>query len=100
MRIVDQPNNLTTFICRHLYEKTRPIVYVVADDLDGTVSMLCGGDDCDVEDPANCLLVGIGHMRDNETALKELTELNSGIEAYLTKDKQWILTHRETGVNQ
>jgi hypothetical protein len=95
-----QPNNLTTFICRHLFEKKRPIAYVFANDEDGTVSMLCEGSDCDPVDVANCLLVGLGHMRDYEPALEKLTKLNSGVEAYLTKSKDWIFTPMATEVNQ
>lgn len=100
MNLSEQPSNLTTFICRHVFEEKRPIAYVFAEDEDGTVSMLCEGSDCDPDDAGNCKLVGIGHMRDYEPALEKLTKLDSGVEAYLTQDKEWILSPIAKGVDQ
>ncbi len=97
MRVCDQPDNLQTFICAHLRKLERPVVYVFADDEDGTLSMLCGGPDCDPNAKNNCFICGLGHMRDHEPAVKRLEELPNGVEAWLSPEKNWIFTPNDGG---
>lgn len=91
MILKSQPFNLATFICGHLFRGERPITYVFHSH-DGSISMLCGGPDCDVEDVENCKLVCLGHMIEKEPKLSELDWLPVGFEAWNNPEGGWILT--------
>lgn len=91
LNLNDLPNNEAVFICGHIFRNERRIAYVVH-DLDGALSMLCGEEDCDVENSENCKLVGLIHMINYDNSLKLLTIFPKGHEAWHKPDDDWILT--------
>jgi hypothetical protein len=71
-----EPNNLGVYVCPHVFEKTRPILYVCRDD--GDWQFLCGGYD-HVDDEGH--LVGVGHLVERDPTLNELADLKPNWEA-------------------
>ena len=70
-----EPSNLAAYICPHVFEDTRPIMYVCR--ADGDWQFLCGGDDHDDK----CHLVGVGHLQDRDSSISELADLPEDWEA-------------------
>ncbi len=70
-----EPNNLGVIVCPHVFENTRPILYVCRSGSDW--QFLCGGDDHD----KNGHLVGVGHLTERDPTLNELAELKPKWEA-------------------
>jgi len=70
-----EPSNLAAYICPHVLEDTRPIMYVCR--ADGDWQFLCGGDD----HYDKCHLVGVGHLQDRDPSICELADLPEDWEA-------------------
>ncbi len=70
-----EPYNLAAYVCPHVFEDTRPILYVCRED--GDWQFLCGGGDHD----DNCHLVGVGHLQVRDPSICELADLPSNWEA-------------------
>lgn len=54
--------------------------------------MLCGQDDCDVEDVNNCKLAGIQHMIEYDPSLLKIKEFRLGTEAWHNENGDWVFT--------
>ena len=67
--------NQGVFVCSHIFNNTRPILYVVHEDNEW--QCLCGHDDHD----AVGHLVGIGHLIKRDQTIDELYYLPNGWEA-------------------
>ena len=70
-----EPDNLGVYVCPHVFEDTRPILYACR--ADGDWQFLCGGDDHE-ENPH---LVGVGHLTERDPTLNELADLKPEWEA-------------------
>ena len=71
------PPNLKTYICSHLFAKTRPILLIVHED--GDWMFMCGkGDHGGSED---CHVVGVGHLVKRDPSINECADLPDGFEA-------------------
>jgi len=69
------PDNLAVFVCPHVFENTRPILYVCRED--GDWQFLCGENDHDEKGH----VVGVGHLTERDPTLNELAELKPDWEA-------------------
>ena len=74
MKIIE-PDNLGVYVCSHVFENTRQILYVCR--ADGDWQFLCGDDDHDDD----CHLVGVGHLIKRDSTLNELADLKPAWEA-------------------
>lgn len=73
------------FLCSHIFEDTRPILYV--SKADGDWQFLCGYDDHEDEIPH---VVGIHHIFDRDESLLPLENLSDDYEANRTNVKdEW-----------
>ena len=82
-----EPNNLGVYVCPHVFENTRPILYVCR--ADGDWQFLCGGTDHD----ENAHLVGVGHLTHRDPTLNALADLESDWEAERSAvGAEWIIT--------
>ncbi len=78
------PNNLTSYICPHIFENSRPILLVVHDD--GEWQFLCGGND----HGHDCHIVGIGHLVDRDPSINKCADLPNGFMAQRAAlDQPW-----------
>lgn len=68
--------NTPAFLCEHIFENSKPILYVCK--ADGDWQFLCGGDHPSGSIPC---VVGIGHILDRDTTLWELMGLEDDYEA-------------------
>ena len=71
-----EPNNLGVFVCPHVFQNTRPVLYVCRED--GDWQFLCG----DTDHGSDGHLVGVGHLTERDPTLHELSDLkpNCGAE--------------------
>jgi len=65
------PANLKSYVCIHIFNGTRPVLFVSREG--GDWSFLCGDLHDDVVD--NYRVVGIGHIFDRDPTLLELLDL-------------------------
>ena len=85
-----EPDNLGVYVCPHVFEDTRPILYVCR--ADGDWQFLCGGDDHDDE----CHLVGVGHLTERDPTLNELAGLKPNWEVEREGvDAKWVYSECE-----
>ena len=61
-----KPDNLGVYVCSHVFEGTRPILYVCR--ADGDWQFLCGGDD----HSDDVHFVGVGHLTESDPTLMNL----------------------------
>jgi len=64
------------FVCSHVFEKTRPVLFVSR--ADGDWQLLCGGAHDEGEVPR---VVGINHLLDEDPSLREILDLPADWEA-------------------
>lgn len=64
------PRNLAALVCRHVLERTRPVLLVRHQS--DCWSFLCGGEDHDDGDFA---YVGVGHLIDHDASIGDCTDL-------------------------
>jgi len=77
--------NLRVFVCPHVFENTRPILYVVHEDKEW--QCLCGFDDHD----DNGHLIGMGHILSRDPSIAELENLENGWEAErASPEQEWV----------
>lgn len=67
----DAPRNLAVFVCEHVGRHGSPILQV-AHDAEGDWQFLCGSDHSDDDKP---MLVGLGHMVDQDPSVNEVAEM-------------------------
>ena len=85
-----EPDNLGAYVCPHVFEDTRPILYVTRNG--GDWQFLCGGDDHDDE----CHLVGVSHLTERDPSLNDLAGLKPELEAERDAvGAEWILSKCE-----
>jgi len=68
------PYHIAAFVCSHVFEGTRPVLYVTREG--GDWQFLCG--DVHRDGPR---LVGIGHLIERDTSLEQLLDLPSDWQA-------------------
>ena len=68
-------SNLGVFVCPHIFDNSRPVLYVVHEDNEW--QCLCGQDDHD--EPGH--LVGMGHLVERDSTIDTLYDLPDGWEA-------------------
>jgi hypothetical protein len=82
-----EPENLAVFVCPHIFDDSRPILYVCRED--GDWQFLCGHDDHDSDGH----VIGVGHLTQRDPTLNELAELKVDWEAEREHiGSKWILT--------
>lgn len=92
-RSAKNPKNTLTIVCTHIFERTRPALYVSRADGDWVV--LCG--DRHPDDPDQYRVVGIGHLLSDDPQLQEVLDLSPGEEAEReTCDSAWLRTWADT----
>ena len=64
-----KPDNLAVYVCSHVFEETRPVLYVCR--ADGDWQFLCGNDD----HYGKPHVVGVGHLTARDPSLNQLAEL-------------------------
>jgi hypothetical protein len=85
-----EPANLGVYVCPHIFEDTRPILYVCR--AGGDWQFLCGNDDHD-ENPH---LVGVGHLTERDPTLNELADLKEDWEAERKEiGAEWVYSECE-----
>jgi hypothetical protein len=88
-RLEFSPPNLAVYICRHVFEKSRPILLIVREGEDW--QFMCGGSDHGGE--GDCKVVGVGHLIDRDPTINECADLPDGFEAERKSvGKRWIRT--------
>jgi hypothetical protein len=71
------PSNLKSYVCSHVFCRTRPILLVAHDE--GDWQFMCAGTDHDQDD---CRVVGVGHLIDRDPTLNECADLPEGSRAF------------------
>lgn len=89
MKIGDMPSNLMVFICKHVFDYSRPIGLITYED-NGDLCMLCGAEDHDYERDG-VKIVGLGHLWNRHKGIKEVV-LEHGQQAKLLFDDTWHIT--------
>ena len=85
-----EPDNLGVYVCPHVFEDTRPILYVCR--ADGDWQFLCGGDDH--SDDGH--LVGVGPLTERDPTLNELVDLKPNWEAERNAvGEKWVYSECE-----
>ncbi len=73
-----EPGNLKTYICTHVFHKTKPVLLVVH-NREGDWAFVCGGPH---EDSASAYrVVGVGHLTSDDPTLNQCADLPLGFEA-------------------
>ena len=70
------PHNLKSYICTHVFEKTRPILLVAHEG--GDWMFMCGAADHEKQD---WHVVGIGHLTERDPTIHDCADLPDGFEA-------------------
>lgn len=87
MRISEQPNNRKTYICQHVFDCSRDMKFV---HYDGDIQILCNFSDCNLSNPDEIHVVGLGHLTARDPTLLEIPELHSGAWAERSEsDRRW-----------
>jgi len=85
-----EPDNLGVFVCPHVFEDTRPILYVCRSG--GDWQFLCGESD----HGSDGHFVGVRHLTERDPTLNELADLKSDWEAERTAvGEEWVYSERE-----
>lgn len=74
--MIEKYNHTPCFLCSHIFEDIRPILYV--SKADGDWQFLCGQDDHEGEIPR---VVGINHIFERDKSVLELEDLPDNYEA-------------------
>lgn len=74
------PRNLASLVCRHVFERTRPVLLVRHQP--DCWSFLCGGED---HDDGDFCYVGVGHLVDADASIAECADLARDHEAERTR---------------
>ncbi len=86
------PHNLTSYVCSHVFEGTRPILLVVRED--GDWMFMCGDTD---HGPDDCHVVGVGHLIDRDPTLEECADIPNGYEAERSAvGEPWLRSQSDT----
>jgi len=82
-------HHLKVFCCEHVFRHERPVLYVCR--ADGDWQFLCGqADHPETSDP---MVVGVGHLVDDDPSLLEVSDLATNYEAERqSKSDSWIKT--------
>ena len=73
-----EPENTACFVCDHVLNKQRPILYASHDDEDGTWQFLCGQND---HTEANAKLISLKQVTEIDETLNDLYEMPLGVGA-------------------
>lgn len=71
------PYETKTYVCTHVFESSRPVLYVTRPE--GDWCALCGDDHSD--DAASYRVVGLGHVVEADPSIQEILDLDAGEEA-------------------
>lgn len=83
---------IPAFVCSHVFEKNRPVLYVCRDD--GDWQLLCGGSHEESEVPH---VVGLNHFLEEDPSLLALLDLPDNWEAERSAvDAEWKRRAGET----
>ncbi len=73
-----EPENTACFVCDHVLNKQRPILYVVHDKEDGAWQFLCGQDD---HNESNAKIISLKQVTEIDESINELYEMPIGVGA-------------------
>lgn len=83
-----EPENTACFICDHVLNKQRPILYASHDEEDGAWQFLCGQDDHKEE---NAKIISLKEATELDTTINDLYEMPLGVGAERkSKKDKWI----------
>jgi len=100
MKLSEQPRNLATYICQHVFENSRSMDYVSYME-DGDLFISCCGNDHDFTNPAELRVVGLGHLLNRDQSLCELPDLQRGAWAEReSPNYPWVVTNNQTDPQQ
>mgnify|MGYP001284669018 CR=1 FL=1 len=71
-----EPENTSCFVCSHILDRERPILYVSHDKDDSSWQFLCGHND-HTED--NIRIIGLGQATEIDNSVNDLYEMPKGI---------------------
>jgi len=81
------PDNLGVFVCPHVFDNTRPILYVCR--ADGDWQFPCGGTDHNVKGH----VVGVEHLTERDSTLNDLKTLRPEWQAERENiDSSWVFS--------
>ncbi|MCG9599184.1 MULTISPECIES: hypothetical protein [Vibrio] len=82
-------NDYGVFVCTHVFEKTRPVLFSVR-DFDGDWQFLCGIDGC--VESGRPHHIGVGHLVAEDATINDLTALEPGTCARRSAlGSQWVV---------
>jgi hypothetical protein len=94
------PRNFLVYICRHVFDRTRPVLLVTHDD-DGALCTLCGFSDHSTDpnvEPPDFRGVGLGQLTAADPSLTTAPPIPVGwIVERRAPTEGWELLPRETG---
>lgn len=73
-----EPKNTACFVCNHVLEKNRPILFVSHDSEDGSWQFLCGENDHSEE---NIRIISMEEATKLDSTVNELFEMPEGVSA-------------------
>ncbi len=76
IRKVEDDYNTVAYLCSHIFENTKPVLYVCKED--GDWQLLCGGEHPMDEIPH---VVGIGHILERDPSLESILTLQDNWQA-------------------
>ena len=87
MRISEQPANRATYVCQHVFDRSRDMNFVY---YDGDIQITCNGADDDLSNAKEVHVVGLGHLIVRDPTLLDVPELHSGAWAERSEsDRRW-----------
>jgi len=82
------PSNLRVFVCRHVFENSRSVNYVVHED--GDFSFLCGESD-HKQSAEDFFAVGLGHIIERDSSLRQIGSIPDSHGAERNADGKWFV---------
>lgn len=80
-----EPENLAVFVCPHVFNNTRPILYVCRED--GDLQCLCG----EYDHVETVHVVGVGHLQERDPSICQLADLPNNLETERKDDQsEWL----------
>lgn len=75
-KLTDDSYHIAVFVCSHIFDNTRPILYISKDD--GEYQFLCGDIHEENELPR---VVGLGEIVESDESVLDVMDLNDGQDA-------------------
>jgi len=74
----NESENTACFVCNHVLDRERPILYVIHEEEDGSWQFLCGHND---HTEADCKIISLREASDIDGSINDLYEMPLGVGA-------------------